>query len=189
MQITTEERDMKKFILLLPILLNLFFLSCATAGVSESRMAYITSREHGWIELSVQDSTIPPRPPKEKETDYVPSPPFCYFTVKLNKEEFIREEVYPFGDQPPYKLDTGFRFPVPVGEFRIDVIYTGCKEVENDENAIEYTVYANIAKDFVIPIKFDGEFLSVGTPFKNTVITLKDIDNRLKRVEQILQSE
>jgi hypothetical protein len=119
MQIKTEEKEMKKFILLLPILLNLTFISCATAVVSESRKAYITSREHGWIELSVQDRAIPPRPPKENETDYVPSPPFCYITVKLNNEEFIREEVYPFGDQPPYKLDTGFRFPVPVGEFRI----------------------------------------------------------------------
>ena len=180
---------MKKFILLLPILFNLFIISCATAGVSESRLAYITSREHGWIELSVQDSAIPPRPPEENETEYVPGPPFCYITAKLNNEEFIREEVYPFGDQPPYKLDTGFRFPVPVGEFRIDVIYMGCKVVENEETIIEYTAYANIGKDIVTPIQFDGEFLSVGTPFKNTVITLKDIDNRLKRVEQFLKSE
>ncbi len=180
---------MKNYIISSAAILNFALISCASADISKSRSAYITSRDHGWIELSVNDNAIPPRPPYENEKDYTPTPPYCSITVKLNNEQFISEKVYPFGQQPPYSLATGFRFPVPVGDFKMDVIYSGCRFAEDGESSFAYTAHVNIVKDFVTPVRFDGSYLAVGNQTENSSVTLEDINERLDQIERNVQSE
>lgn len=179
---------MNKWMIFLPVILNFLVISCASAGISESRTAYIMSRDHGWIELSINDNAIPPRPPGEKEQNYMPTPPYCSVTVSINNEEFIRESVYPYGEQPPYRLNTGFKFPVPTGDYNVEVIYSGCRFAAEGQSAFKYTAHVNIAKNYVTPLQFDGNYVSVGNQFENTQITLEDINNRLNEIEQGLKA-
>ena len=56
----------------------------------------------------------------EARTDY----------ISLNREPLAWGQAYPTGEQPPYSVQTGFRFPAPVGPASFSVIYSGC-DVEN----------------------------------------------------------
>ena len=165
-------------------LLVISFSGCARANVSKSREAYILSQPHGWIEITVTDENVPSvLPPKELPPDkmesWEPEPPSCRFLVELNNENFLYESIFPFGDEPPYIVDTGFRFPVPVGELDINIQYVGC-DIENEDSAsISFSSTIFIEEEMVSPIIFDGTSFYFTEIQGNTVITLEDIYNKL----------
>lgn len=169
------------------LVITLSFVSCAKA-VSPSRMAYITAKDHGWIEFSLLDYDIPAALPSENEVDDSPKPPYCSIVIKLNEEEFVSEEVFPLGDQPPYSIDTGFRFPAPAGIFRLSVVYSGCDIEDDEEIQIVLDATVEVRKNFVTPVHFDGSSLIVEALVENEVVTLEDIDNQLRKIEQLLHN-
>lgn len=160
------------------------FSGCANANVSRNREAYILSQPHGWIEITVKDSSVPSAlPPKDLEPDkkaeWVPRPPSCSFIIKLNNERFLYETIFPFGENPPYEVNTGFRFPVPIGEFELSIHYMGC-DIESDEmTSISFSSTVHVTEDMVTPVSFNGDAVVIDDAVENSEITLKDIYNKL----------
>jgi len=162
---------------------------CARANVSKSREAYILSQPHGWIKITVTDENVPSDlPPKDlpadKKEHLEPKPPSCSFIVKLNNERFLYESIFPFGNEPPYIVDTGFRFPAPVGNFEIIIQYQGC-DIENEEmTTLSFSYAISVDENMVTPISFDGESFSIGDIEENSVITLEDIYQEIKQINE-----
>ena len=181
---TKKRNEMKTLSSIMTLFFLIAFSGCANANVSRNREAYILSQPHGWIKIAVTDSSVPSAlPPRDlksdQKTEWEPRPPSCSFIIKLNNERFLYETIFPFGENPPYKVDTGFRFSAPVGEFDIEILYTGC-DVENDETAsISISAVIEIIEDLVVPISFNGERFEINEPFENTEITLEDIYQKL----------
>lgn len=100
--------------IILTAFILLTVLGCAkkvVANISESRKAYITSQPHGWIEVELFDDNIPSKAkPKEltpeEAADWKPSPPSCHLVVFLNNEKFLYEDIFPYGQAPPYVVET-----------------------------------------------------------------------------------
>ena len=100
------------------LLTSILSSGCADA-VSPARESYIRAQQHGWVELTVEDWAVPPLPPESTK------PIECQLTVSLNGEEFLSEAVYPHGDEPPYRVQSGFRFPAPTGTHNLVLAYSG----------------------------------------------------------------
>ena len=153
---------------------------CATA-VSPAREAYILAKSHGWVEITINDTSVPARPPREgDEKEY---PVSCYLSVNVNHENYLRDELYPIGENPPYSIKSGFRIAVPEGVSNIEFTYGGCKVVKNEvtNHTVETTV--SIQEGWVTPIAFDGSSFAVGMSEPNQAVTLESIDDRLKNIE------
>ncbi len=133
------------------------------------------------------DAAIPPAPPREGDVSVLRSPE-SRITVKIDNEWFVSEPVYPLGDNPPFSVNTGFRFPAPVGQRRVKVVYGGCDGQRDEEGSVSAESIVAVEKGFVTPMHFDGISLVVDGLRKDNVVTLQDIDRRLQRVEQILES-
>ena len=165
---------------------QLITVGCARA-ISPGREAYILAHDHGWVELSVVDSNIPASlPPKDKDerkTWKPGAPESCTISAKLNREEFLRDQVYPVGENAPYHVDTGFRFPAPVGEQVLEVTYSGCDVRDGEPTVIHLNSAITIRDNLVVPILFDGDLLSAAAPEQNHLVTLDDIDARLRHIE------
>ena len=161
------------------LILNILFTSCAHA-VSSERKAYITANDHGWIELTVIDKGIPAKELKEGETPGEPEPPTCHISVQLNNEFFLSETIHPAGKQPAYSVHTGFRFIAPEGEYLLALQYSGChgKPIISQEKNIAIT------ESHVTPLQFDGEALSAKQSVPDGEITLEEIDDRLRKIEE-----
>lgn len=171
--------------IMVTILLVISCFGCASANVSKSREAYILSQPHGWLEITVTDenvpSVLPPKDlPADKMTSWKPEPPSCFFLIELNNEKFLYESIFPFGDNPPYMVDTGFRFPVPVGELELTVRYVGCDIEDDARGSISYSSTIYIEEKMVTPVLFDGISFYFNDNQKNNVITLEDIYNKIE---------
>jgi len=156
---------------------------CATA-VSPAREAYILAKSHGWVEITISDTSVPARPPREgDEKEY---PVSCYLSVNVNHENYMRDELYPIGENSPYSIESGFRIAVSEGVSNIEVTYGGCRVVENEviNHTVETTV--SIREGWVTPIVFDGDSLAVGVSELNKAVTLESINDRLKNIESNL---
>jgi hypothetical protein len=166
----------------------LSFVGCAKA-VTQTRDAYILAQPHGWIEIEVLDTEVfaipmPPDLTEEERANWQPTPPACLLTVTLNNEQFISENIFPFGEESPYKVDTGFRFPAPIGDFKITLTYSGCDIEDGESISITLSSKIIVYENKVTPITFDGEKISVVEAEENTVITLDDIYNKLEDIEE-----
>jgi hypothetical protein len=159
---------------------------CATA-VSPARESFILSKPHGWIEISINDYSVPARPPREGEEQ--PVPLSCSISIKVNHEHFLTDELYPTGQTSPYSINSGFRIAVPAGELNVEVSYRGCKIIEGEVKGYEIEAPAVIQEGYVTPVSFDGVSLTVGTPETNKAITLESINERLENIESILKTE
>ena len=170
----------------------IIFSGCATAEISESRHEYILANDHGWIEIEVRHQGIESILVDE-ETAVMP---LCGFAVYINNEPFFTESIIPFGQEPPYKADTGFRVPVPVGEFELKLHYSGCSgftyvtdsDGKEAREAIELElIYRVEVKDnMVTEISFDGKELSLKGYTTNNKVSLEDINEKLKNIERKL---
>lgn len=172
-------------------------LGCAkkvVANISESRKAYITSQPHGWVEVELFDDQIPsiekPKDlPPEEAAKWKPSPPSsCHLVVYLNNEKFLSEDIFPYGDSPPYIVETGFRFPAPIGVFSLQVYYMGCdvelveKESSFDPSVRKLSSEIEIIEGYVTTVFTTGDSIKIDLPRENEVITLDDVYNHLKSI-------
>ncbi len=171
------------------------FTGCGVkAEVSTSRRSYIIANEHGWVEIELKHDEI--EAILEKDDDEEPAKPSCWFGLQVNHEEFVLERITPFGEEPPYKVDTGFRFPIPVGKLVVELFYTGCSgysvlsDPEGKEkmvkNKLDITKQIEIKENMVTKLYFDGYELVDDGIFPNKKTTLDDIDERLKNIERKL---
>jgi len=170
----------------------IIFSGCATAEISESRHAYILANDHGWIEIEVRHQGIE----SISESEEIAVMPLCGFVVYLNNEPFFTESVMPFGQEPPYQTDTGFRVPVPVGQFELKLRYSGCsgfaivvdsegKEVK-EAIELELRYQVEVKDNMVTEIYFDGKELSLKGFTPDYKVTLEDINEKLIRLERKL---
>lgn len=171
------------------LIVNFVLAGCAGA-VSLPREAYILAQDHGWIEITVVDAAVPPAPPSEDEKDYRIGPPSCRVDVLVNGERFLTERVYPVGDQPPYRVETGFRFPVPVGQLTLHVDYSWC-DIGDDGKPSSVSVMTpiEVREGLVSPIIFDGLSLFVEGLRDDQAVTLEKLDTRLNRIERLLETK
>ena len=146
----------------------------ACAGASVDRRAYILAHPHGWVELTILDSQVPDILPRSDEAEWE-KPETCSVYVHVNSEPLLRDSAYPDGDAAPYVVDTGFRFPAPVGDSDIDLRYLGCRVEDEERITVESSTQLRIEEDQVHELRFDGSSLSVMAPVPNQVITLEDV--------------
>ncbi len=183
------------------LIFSIFFTGCGAvkADVSTPRRSYIIANEHGWIEIEVKYNeieTISEEDEEEDDDEYEPVKPLCWFGLWINHEEFISEIIIPYGEKPPYNVDTGFRFPVPVGKLFVELAYSGCSgysvvldsegKEEKVKNKLEITKTVEIKENMVTKLYFDGYELFDDGIFSNKKTTLDDIDERLKNIEKKL---
>ncbi len=165
-------RRLVKFCALL--LLGALLPGCATA-LSQERRDYILAHPHGWIELSVRDVAIPDVPVEKDKKEVLEKPSSCHVRIEINDERYFGDYVYPYGEEQPYGVDSGFRFPVPVGDVELYVSYSGCDVEEGERAARETTIVVNIEEDTVLDVAFDGESLVAGAASPDTKVTLEDV--------------
>ncbi len=180
---------MKYLNALFTIMIVLSFTGCAKANISRSREAFILSQPHGWIDIAISDLNIPAElPPKnikpEDKLEWVPKPPSCYFIVKLNNEEFLYEPIFPFGKEAPYKVDTGFRFPAPIGVFELTIHYENCDIEDGEMTDSEFSSIISIDERMITSIFFDGDLINILEQKENDEVTLEDIYNKLEKLEK-----
>ena len=148
--------------------------ACA-ARVSEVRTAYITAHDHGWIEFVLRDTNVLlPAPPTYPSINW-DKPRSCRVQAHYKGESYLSEAVYPTGEVEPFTVDTGFRFPVPVGRGRIQVKYSGCDFIGEEPDTIEIGERIRVLKDTVTVVEFDGETLFIRENQPNVKVTLDDI--------------
>ena len=152
-------------------------LSCLACGatVSQSRRAYITSRPHGWVEVSIFDKRIPFVPASDSNSGDRSGPEKCRFMLKLNGELFLTEDLFPIGPTEPFVVETGFRFPAPIGKGTLNLTYRGCRFDGSEEHIVKASTRIQINSGMVTPIHFDGELVSAGPEWPDTEVTLEDI--------------
>ena len=168
--------------------LSWFVTGCAEA-VSPSREAYIRARDHGWVEVTVSDSNIPPAPPREADAEYTIHAPYCRITISLNGEQFVGERVFPIGEESPYALETGFLFPVPVGKANLRIMYSGCRVEEGKQVDVVDEITIELPANLLTPVTFDGELLTIEDSREPEGVTLETLDERLQRIESLLQGD
>jgi hypothetical protein len=130
--------------------------------------------------LTVLDKEIPAKELKEGETPSDPEPPTCHITVQLNNESFLSERIHPSGKQPPYSVRTGYRFAVPEGEYLLELQYSGC----HGKQALVQELSVEITETHVTPLNFDGMALSSAENIPDGTVTLEEIDEQLRKIEQ-----
>ena len=148
--------------------------ACATAS-SVDRRAYILAHPHGWVELTIRDAAIPSIPTEEDSDEGWERPYSCSVSVRINNERFLWESAFPYGETEPYRMDTGFRFPVPVGEAAIELVYGDCRLAEGEVATLYLEASVVVEQDMTHELIFDGAALLVRDPTPNQVVTLEDV--------------
>jgi len=161
--------------ILLAALFSFVFPSCARA-ISQERRDYILAHPHGWVELAFNDYQIPNIAVKEKKKTVFVKPERCWVTVKIDDEPYFSDSVYPFGEVEPYRVESGFRFPAPVGLTSLRLTYSGCDVgAEEESGSVEQLVEINVVEDMVQNLGFDGTSITTGEAAPNKAVTLEDI--------------
>jgi hypothetical protein len=180
--------------ILICLLIPIFLFGCAkkvVANISEDRKAYILSQPHGWIEIELMDNNIPSaiKPAEltaEESAEWKPSPPSCFLLVRLNNEKFLYEDIFPFGASPPYIAETGFRFPTPIGAFKLEIFYGGCdvelKDGEPMQSSRKLTSEIEVVEGLITTVFTSGDSLTIDPPRENNVITLDDVYKKLEKI-------
>lgn len=163
-----------KINIIIVLLSSFLFPNCA-AGISQERRDYILSHPHGWVEISVNDNEIPNTPQKEDKKIVFKRPYSCMVAIRINQEPYFTDFVYPFRDEEPYKVESGFRFPAPVGIISLKIIYADCDVVEGKEGTIEEVIEIEVMENMVHKLDFDGNSLVLEETAPNEKITLEDI--------------
>jgi hypothetical protein len=114
----------------------LFPVTSCAKSIPIERRDYILSKPHGWINLTITDTSIPNVKVINDNIISFEKPTYCTISVKVNGEKFIILDVFPDGPEAPYSVNSGFRFPVPVGEQNLAISYSGCRVDEKSETKI-----------------------------------------------------
>jgi hypothetical protein len=158
------------------VVFSFLFPSCARA-ISQERRDYILAHPHGWVELSFNDYQIPSIPVQEKKKTVFLKPEQCRVTVEIDDEPYFSDSVYPFGEVEPYRVESGFRFPAPVGLTSLRFFYSGCDvgEKEEESGSVEQLVEITVQENMVHNLAFDGTSLTTSEVTPNKAVTLEDI--------------
>lgn len=146
----------------------------ACASTLQERRDYILAHPHGWVEVSLADPNVPQVPVSEDEPGLA-RPESCSVEISLDREPFVYGSAYPVGDAPPYTVETGFRFPAPVGPALLAVQYRGCDVADGKASLASAELYVGVEEGRVIEVHFDGAALVADPPRENPVVTLDDI--------------
>jgi hypothetical protein len=158
---------------------------CASAQAIAPREGYILAHDHGWVELGILDDAVPMYRSTDDSGRTVQSvPESCGVTISLNGEPFLISPLYPAGSSPPYRVDSGFRFPAPVGLFAAKLAYSGCRGSADADR--EFSFVLTVASGQVTEIAFDGDTVDAKPPTPDEAVTLQSLDARLQRIERAL---
>ncbi len=157
-----------------------FAPGCASA-MSENRRAYILAHPHGWIEVEVTDQNVPKARPTKEDPNPTHPPTYCRIEIDIDKEPFLGEQVYPFGPAEPFRVESGFRFPVPIGAAQLELSYSGCDGLPDDAAPLKASIPVIVYQEMVTPVHFDGTTAMTGSVYEDTVVTLEKIYNRLQQ--------
>ena len=163
-------------------LLASILAACASAQTPEPREAYIRAHAHGWVELTLDDRTVPSHTVVAVDGHTVEVKPQCSISVLLNSEPFLRQAVFPAGASPPYRVSTGFRFAVPAGTYVFRLRYAGCRSPGDEDADLEVEGEVAIADRRVTSVRFDGSVLEIGAPVEDTAVTLESLDASIEGV-------
>ena len=114
---------------------------------------------------------------KEKKKTVFVKPEQCRVTVEMDDEPYFSDSVYPFGEVEPYRVESGFRFPAPVGLASLRLTYSGCDvgEKEDESGSVEQALEITVQENMVQNLAFDGSALTTGEVTPNKAVTLEDI--------------
>jgi hypothetical protein len=173
---------MGRFFLILAVL---GIPGCAAAQQSVApREGYILAHDHGWVELAILDDSIPMYALTDESGVVQRSVPVCSVAIDLNSELFLRAPLYPAGSSEPYRVDSGFRFPAPVGVFSASLAYSGCRGSEDADRELPFVL--TVVSGQVTEISFDGDALQARASAPDEAVTLQSLDARLQRIERAL---
>jgi hypothetical protein len=111
-------------------------------------------------------------------------PESCTVRIELNDEPFLDVSVYPSGSAEPYRIDSGFRFPAPIGLFSARLAYSRCRGTAEADRDVAF--YLTVATNQVTSITFDGDSVDARAPSPDSGVTLQSLDARLQRIERAL---
>ena len=151
-------------------------VACA-ATLDSDRRDYILAHPHGWVEVSIADGHVPQVPETDSEGRLVSfvRPDDCSIEVRLDREPFVYNAVYPTGEQPPYSVKSGFRFPAPVGPALLSIHYAGCDRNGDAVSSTDAQLSIAVEQARVVQVHFDGTELVADPPRDNSVVTLDDL--------------
>ena len=115
----------------------------------------------GWIEVAVINENVqcPDAGMEEKESPC--PPPQCLLEVRLNKEPLSMQQMSAFGEEPPFRVDAGFRFPAPPGAHDVSMAFLCSSDPDSAAKSIGGQVHATstieVRKQTVTSLEFDGK--------------------------------
>ena len=149
--------------------------------MSQDRRDYILAHPHGWVEVQVTDQHVPLARPTKEDPNPTHPPTYCNVKATIDGEPFLNEQVYPFGTVEPFQVDTGFRFPVPIGAAQLLLTYLGCDALPDKAPPVQTTLPVVVYEEMVTPVQFDGTTTMAGKIYENTVVTLDKIYELLQQ--------
>jgi len=145
------------------IALALAVCSCSRLEAPKPPARGVEAARSGWVEFALVDHRVP-ADPVEKRAGRPAQPPRCVLAVDLDGESVLSEMIRPMGDEPPYSVESLFRFPAPPGEHAAVVYYSGCRTFDNRLDSVEAALRISIRSHHVTRIRFDGSVLSADAP-------------------------
>ena len=154
--------------------------SCAKSLPIERR-DYILSKPHGWINLTIIDMSIPNVKVIKDDKSFFEKPRYCTVSAKINGENYFVLDVFPDGPEAPYSVNSGFRFPITVGEQNITINYSGCRvdekyETKGLESLTLIKIDENIDYEFIL----EHDSFVFAQDRQSEEVTLKQVYDLLK---------
>ena len=156
--------------------------ACAAAQGESPRQSYILAHDHGWVELTIADVSVPAHPVQDDSGRPTFARPDCSLELKLSDERFLAETLTPAGAAPPYRVDSGFRFAAPTGLLAASLTYRGCRDSTAPDVTVSFPVVVDAGR--VTQITFDGSLANAKVPASDTAVTLESLDARLQEIER-----
>lgn len=147
---------------------------CSTAA-TEERRAYVLARPHAWVELTIADAQIPDLPKSSDSEAPWERPESCSVSVALDGEPWMSGRLFPQGERAPYSANSGFRFPVPVGQSDLRISYGGCRVAGREPISVQVQTRVVAEEALVYELVFDGTRLDPLPVRPDSVVSLEDV--------------
>ena len=150
---------------------------CASAQVPEPREQFIRARDHGWLELEVDDTSIPSTSfTHPVEGVSYRRPEACGIRLLVDGEPVLDESVFPAGAGEPYSVESGFRIPVATGFRSVELEYSGCRASGQAINRVNLEVRS----EMLTVLHFDGTTVESSEPIADPAHTIESIGRALE---------
>jgi hypothetical protein len=150
-------------------------VACASSSASVARREYILAHAHGWVEISIADADVPDLPVVRDGKQILVRPDTCSVYVELDGEPFVSGTAYPVGTVAPYRVETGFRFPAPVGSHVLELSYGGCDVEAGERSSTSVELPIVTEERQVSEVRFDGQTFRAEPVRVDPVVTLDDV--------------